>query len=1598
MRKSSSLLAARVLPAFLILSGVIGCGDDEDVIIGSKNTGNDAGVPGQTDSGQPDSGSPGQADSGTPVSERTECENAAMAAPTEGSCSVTEGSGAYTLIRGDVVGVDTLYANGHLLVDGAGKIACVGCDCSASTGFAEATVLACPDALVSPGLINTHEHLTYGDGAPIAHDDVRYDHRHDWRTGADGHTELDTPHRNDSDEAVGWVELRHVLGGATSINGSGGVTGLLRNLDKSGARQEGLNQTAVRYDTFPLGDANGTLRTSGCDYPDLPEPSEFSSYSAYTPHIAEGVSLAAHNEYACLSTGEHDMITDKTAIIHGVGMTASEYAQMATEGASLIWSPRTNIDLYGYTAPVVLAKNAGVQIALGTDWISSGSFNMERELRCAYDYNTNNLGKAFSDRELLDMATVNAAAVLKSEQRIGSLAVGMEADIAIFNGAEHKGYQAAIFGAPKDVALVMRGGTPLYGDATVIDGLKAPASCESLDVCGENKKVCAVSETGSTLAQLQAGMNASDAAGIFYCDAPDNEPSCVPFRADDNITFSGTPSANDQDGDGIDDASDLCPTVFNAVMPMNSGSQPDTDSDGAGDACDVCPLDANSTTCTPPDPNDSDGDGVKNAVDNCPAVQNADQADGDGDGVGDACDACPNVGIAGGYCPHTIYQLANGSTEEGTLARVENGLVVAVGTYGYTVQIVSGDEGYVDENYSGIYVYGRGEHPAVGDRVTVDGALKNYYNQLELVNASFTVSSSGNALPDPVVVTPAEIANNTADRGEQLEGVLIRVENVTAAGAPDSHKEFALESGLVVDDVFYEIQPAPTAGTRYASIQGVLFYSFSKHKLEPRMASDVVAEGGSTPTTATIYQVKRGEIAQGSAVSSLENVLVTAVGARSYVVQTIEGDANYSGVDYSGVQVYVGNGGTLPALGDRINITGGTVGSYQDNIQITGSSFTVVSSGNAAPTPVTVAAADIADGGARAESLEGVLVRVEDVTTTVEADSHQQFTVTGGLLVNDLFHRMDPLPSVGTHFTSIQGIALYEYRHHMLEPRAASDIVVSSAGAVTLSGLSLSPASAEEGATVVATVSLSGAATEAMSISVSVSPASLGTAPATVQIAAGESSASFDITAGSAGSGNVEVSYGGATQSAALTVTASGAQESAIYAIKRGATAVGTENIELNNVLVTASYRSGYVVQVVSGDSDYNGADYSGVQVYTGNGGDKPAIGDRINLTGGTVGSYRDNIQITGSSFTVVSGGNAAPTPVTVAAADIATGGSQAATLEAVVVRVESVTVTEAPNSYNEFTVTGGLQVDDLMYEVSPAPAVDTVFNSIQGVMVFTYGNNKLEPRDASDVVVGSTPAVALASVSLAGDSVVEGATLSGTVTLNQAATEAVVVSLTVSPASLGAVPASVEVAAGASSAEFTFTAGSAGSGEVQASYDGVSQSASVTVRADTPSTGAQPWINEFHYDNAGADEGERVEVAGAAGTDLSGWSVVLYNGSNGESYATLDLSGTLSDAGAGFGFAVVEHSMQNGAPDGLALVNASGEAVEFFCYEGTMTATEGPANGQTCVDVGVAENGGTAVGESLQRAGTGSQGSDFTWQAAQASTFGAVNAGQSFN
>jgi len=173
----------------------------------------------------------------------------------------------------------------------------------------------------------------------------------------------------------------------------------------------------------------------------------------------------------------------------------------------------------------------------------------------------------------------------------------------------------------------------------------------------------------------------------------------------------------------------------------------------------------------------------------------------------------------------------------------------------------------------------------------------------------------------------------------------------------------------------------------------------------------------------------------------------------------------------------------------------------------------------------------------------------------------------------------------------------------------------------------------------------------------------------------------------------------------------------------------------------------------------------------------------------------------------------------------------------------------------------------------------------------------------------------------------------------------------------------------------------------------------SAPAAAVAPADGAV-FVNEIHYDDVSTDVGEAIEVAGPAQTDLTGWTLALYNGNDGKSYGSRTLSGVIPDQQGGKGtiaFSYPANGIQNGAPDGLALVRPDGTVAQFLSYEGTLTAANGPAAGMTSTDIGRAESGSEPEGRSLQLTGSGSSYGDFTWAAAADDSFGAVNPGQTF-
>lgn len=813
--------------ALLALLTFVACTSDDD---SSKDTDVHTGS---------DTGSGPGPDTDTPVDPdgSTGCDND-LGEVDSGICDVSAGSNGALLLRGTLLVPDDVLQDGELLIDADGFIVCAACDCSAEADYASATAVTCPDGVVSPGLINPHDHIGFTEGAPIDHGTTRYDHRHDWRGS------LSTP-QNSSSLGRELGELRMVIGGTTSMVGSGYANGMVRNLDE--AAHEGLNTEKANNQTFPLGDANETYR-SDCDWNFKDLESEVADENAYIPHIAEGINSYAMEEFRCSSTsfdGAQDYTEQNAAHVHSIGLTTEDYYRMAINGTQLVWSPRSNISLYGHTAQVTTFHRFGGILSLGTDWTYSGSIHTGRELACADQLNRDHYDSYFSDRQLWEMATVNGAISTGTEDEIGALRAGLVADIAVFDGRYHEPYRSIIEARAAGVVLVLRGGEALYGEADTLSALGE--SCESVDVCGAAMAVCSEKEFDSDY-QTVIDAAAGDYAAFFCGETPDNEPTCVPSRPGE---FTGVSTEDDTDGDGIANGADNCPSVFNPIRPIDGGVQPDHDGDGEGDACDASPL-----------LTDMDSDGVANEADNCPFDENTTQADTDEDDKGDDCDACPEQPNPEGVCSTaapldtTIYEIQTGAVPVGTYVRLTDVVATAVTGSGFNVQ---DPLRLSSPGYSGIYVYS-GFDPFTISRnsvVTVEGEVEEYYGWTQLTGVSYSSydptipdtceDEHGFGILDPTPVTVAEAAT------EEYEGVWV---TVTDAVVSTLDYDCSVDGAACADDGLWEIESADGSGEAILiyddayecddwgstvgdlPVTGVMMYRWNRRRLMPSTGFD----------------------------------------------------------------------------------------------------------------------------------------------------------------------------------------------------------------------------------------------------------------------------------------------------------------------------------------------------------------------------------------------------------------------------------------------------------------------------------------------------------------------------------------------------------------------------------------------------------------------------------------------------------------------------------------------------------------------------------------------------------------------------------------
>ena len=344
------------------------------------------------------------------------------------------------------------------------------------------------EGIILPGLVDLHNHVTWN-AFPRWKPQELTRNRYEWLTMPLYKMALDTPHaaiqRTNACDLERYGEVKAIVGGATAITGSLGPTakdpnanacdeGLARNLDyASGLFGPGVNHEPLLYKIFPF-----ELDAAG-------EASVRSALAAGKPvivHLAEGADASAAREFKMLKA--HEFLKPGLTVIHGVALGSDEFREMKSAGVALVWSPRSNFELYGTTTAIRDAKAAGVSIALSPDWSPSGSDGMLQELAYAARWNAGQSSPVFSDKEFVDAVTATPAQLANVADKIGRIAPGSYADFLIVRRpAAIDPYTAVVRTSPSDVKLVVIGGRPIYGQADLARAVNPSGRFESLSVC-----------------------------------------------------------------------------------------------------------------------------------------------------------------------------------------------------------------------------------------------------------------------------------------------------------------------------------------------------------------------------------------------------------------------------------------------------------------------------------------------------------------------------------------------------------------------------------------------------------------------------------------------------------------------------------------------------------------------------------------------------------------------------------------------------------------------------------------------------------------------------------------------------------------------------------------------------------------------------------------------------------------------------------------------------------------------------------------------------------------------------------------------------------
>jgi 5-methylthioadenosine/S-adenosylhomocysteine deaminase len=314
---------------------------------------------------------------------------------------------------------------------------------------------------IYPGLLDLHNHFVY-DVLPLWKVPRCYSNRSQWPRAGDYASDVQLPVRalaerpSTARAIVRYVEAKALAGGTTTGQG-------MRTRVNGGPRLFHGAMRNVEETKDPRLPEAGTLVPTLYVNPERVRAfkTALAARTAYFYHLAEGRDDAARRTYSDLV--DNDLLSRSLVGIHCLGLHPEDLVEFAGAGGKCVWSPFSNLLLYGRTLNLPALLKSGVRFSIGCDWTPTGSKNLLQELKVA-QWVVESQSADLTTEDLARAVTCEAAAVVGWEGRVGTLAVGAFADLVVLRGTQGDPFDQLVDATESEVALVLVHGVARYGD------------------------------------------------------------------------------------------------------------------------------------------------------------------------------------------------------------------------------------------------------------------------------------------------------------------------------------------------------------------------------------------------------------------------------------------------------------------------------------------------------------------------------------------------------------------------------------------------------------------------------------------------------------------------------------------------------------------------------------------------------------------------------------------------------------------------------------------------------------------------------------------------------------------------------------------------------------------------------------------------------------------------------------------------------------------------------------------------------------------------------------------------------------------------------